>query len=234
MISRFSFHRDSDLQAELRATGDFRCTRGQAKLRPLLLHLPIHCHGEDLSRVSSPPRQGANGDGDCRLRSCRQCRRSCVPDRCEPGLCALLHGSSGREFLALRVALVMRNCRRIADGRMDDVLVLSRRGGQWNPAGKATILEGIRRVGAANRVCEIHRRCRQHWRALAEGRSPRLEVAWTCTPNESIRGSQREIIESTTGTIAIVRNEDGQLLAFLTLHDLLRAQVSMGEREGST
>ena len=71
-------------------------------------------------------------------------------------------------------------------------------------------------------------------RALAESRSPRLEPARTCTPNESIRGSQREIIESTTGTIAIVRNEDGQLLAFLTLHDLLRAQVSMGEREGST
>ena len=71
-------------------------------------------------------------------------------------------------------------------------------------------------------------------RALAESRSPRLEPARTCTPNESIRGSQREIIESTTGTIAIVGNEDGQLLAFLTLHDLLRAQVSMGEREGST
>jgi CIC family chloride channel protein len=62
--------------------------------------------------------------------------------------------------------------------------------------------------------------------ALAEHRPPR-----TCTPNESIRASQTALIESTTNTIAITREEDGKLLAFLTLHDLLRAQVAMSERE---
>jgi CIC family chloride channel protein len=71
-------------------------------------------------------------------------------------------------------------------------------------------------------------------RALVRGGHPRIEPARTCTPNESIRVSQREIIESTTGTIAIVRKDNGELLAFLTLHDLLRAQVSMAEREGIT
>lgn len=69
--------------------------------------------------------------------------------------------------------------------------------------------------------------------ALAESRAPRLEPARTCLPNESIRDSQRELIESTTNTLVIAREEDGKLLAFLTLHDLLRAQVAMSEREGS-
>lgn len=39
------------------------------------------------------------------------------------------------------------------------------------------------------------------------------------------------MVESTTGTIAITRDKDGKLLGFLTLHDLLRAQLAMSERE---
>ncbi len=66
--------------------------------------------------------------------------------------------------------------------------------------------------------------------ALSEQRAPRLQPARTCNPDESIRGSQMALVESTTGTIAITRDEDGKLLGFLTLHDLLRAQVSMSER----
>jgi chloride channel protein, CIC family len=69
--------------------------------------------------------------------------------------------------------------------------------------------------------------------ALAEHRPLRIDPARRCAPDESIRDSQRELIESTTNTLAITRDEDGQLLGFLTLHDLLRAQVSMGERERS-
>lgn len=68
--------------------------------------------------------------------------------------------------------------------------------------------------------------------AVTEGRAPRIEPARTCTPDESIRGSQTALIESSTNTVAITRDEDGKLLAFLTLHDLLRAQVAMSEREG--
>jgi CIC family chloride channel protein len=68
---------------------------------------------------------------------------------------------------------------------------------------------------------------------LAEHRPLRLEPVHKCAPNESIRDSQRELIESPTNTLAITRDEDGKLLGFLTLHDLLRAQVSMSERERS-
>jgi chloride channel protein, CIC family len=69
--------------------------------------------------------------------------------------------------------------------------------------------------------------------ALAEHRPLRFEPARKCAPDESIRDSQRELMESTTNTLAITRDEDGKLLAFLTLHDLLRAQVAMSERERS-
>ncbi len=44
-------------------------------------------------------------------------------------------------------------------------------------------------------------------------------------------GSQVASVESTTGTIANTSDEDGELLGFFTLDDLLRAQVAMGERE---
>ncbi|HJT79716.1 MAG TPA: CBS domain-containing protein, partial [Chthoniobacterales bacterium] len=67
--------------------------------------------------------------------------------------------------------------------------------------------------------------------AVLEKRSLRLEPVQKCTPNESIRASQRALIDSSTNTLAIIRSEDGKLLAFLTLHDLLRAQVSMSERQ---
>ncbi len=67
--------------------------------------------------------------------------------------------------------------------------------------------------------------------ALTEHRALRLEPGRTCTPEESIRESQAALIESTTGTIAITRDDDGRFLGFLTLHDLLRSQVAMSERE---
>jgi CIC family chloride channel protein len=69
-------------------------------------------------------------------------------------------------------------------------------------------------------------------RALAEGRALSLEPARKCAPNESIRAAQPALIDSSTNTLVITRADDGKLLAFLTLHDLLRAQVSMSERGG--
>ena len=69
--------------------------------------------------------------------------------------------------------------------------------------------------------------------ALSDQRPPKIEPARTCNPDDSIRDAQRELVESTTGTVVIVRNDSGDLLAFLTLHDLLRAQVAISERERS-
>ena len=70
--------------------------------------------------------------------------------------------------------------------------------------------------------------------ALREGRSLRLEPARTCRPGDSIRAAQTALVESSTGSVVITDGEGGTLLAFATLHDLLRAQLSMSEREGAS
>lgn len=67
--------------------------------------------------------------------------------------------------------------------------------------------------------------------ALHESRALRMEPARTCHPDESIRVSQKALIESTTGTVVIIRGEDDELLGFVTLHDLLRTRVAMSERD---
>ncbi len=69
--------------------------------------------------------------------------------------------------------------------------------------------------------------------AMAENRPFRVEPALTCRPGETIRASQARLIESTTGTIALTDHDGGQVLAVVTLHDLLRAQLSLGDREES-
>ena len=67
--------------------------------------------------------------------------------------------------------------------------------------------------------------------ALAEHRSVTIEPVLTCRPGETIRESQARLIESTTGTIAITDHANGKMLAVVTLHDLLRAQLALGDRE---
>ncbi|MFL6521261.1 MAG: CBS domain-containing protein [Chthoniobacterales bacterium] len=48
---------------------------------------------------------------------------------------------------------------------------------------------------------------------------------------QSIRESQALLIQSTTGTIAVT-DDANKLLGIVTLHDLLRAQLGVAEREG--
>lgn len=67
--------------------------------------------------------------------------------------------------------------------------------------------------------------------ALAGGRAPRFEPALSCRPGDSIRASQASLIESTTNTVVLTDIADGKLLAVVTLHDILRAQVAMADRE---
>ena len=67
--------------------------------------------------------------------------------------------------------------------------------------------------------------------ALREHRSLRLEPAVLCQPSQSIRESQALLIQSTTGTVAIA-DDASKLLGIVTLHDLLRAQLAISEREG--
>jgi CIC family chloride channel protein len=61
--------------------------------------------------------------------------------------------------------------------------------------------------------------------ALTEGRLPRLEAATTCLPGQTIRQLQALLIESSTHLVALTDADGQTVLAVVTLHDLLRAEV---------
>lgn len=67
--------------------------------------------------------------------------------------------------------------------------------------------------------------------AVREGRPPKLEGAITCRPGDLIRDSHGKLIESTTGVVLLTNKDVGIPLAIVTLHDVLRAQLTMSERE---
>jgi CIC family chloride channel protein len=69
--------------------------------------------------------------------------------------------------------------------------------------------------------------------ALAAHRPVGLECPQTCRPGDTIRGSQDLLIESPTETLVLNDKPDGKPLGIVTLHDILRAQVAMSDREGS-
>ncbi len=67
--------------------------------------------------------------------------------------------------------------------------------------------------------------------AAREKRSPTLLPAQCARPSQSIRECQSLLIESGCGMIVITDQQQGLPLAVVTLHDLLRAQTSISERE---
>jgi len=69
--------------------------------------------------------------------------------------------------------------------------------------------------------------------ALAAHRPVQIEPVPTCRPGDAIRACQGLLIESPTETLVVSDNPEGKALAIVTLHDILRAQVSMSDREGS-
>jgi len=68
--------------------------------------------------------------------------------------------------------------------------------------------------------------------AIAGHREVKLEPATTCRPGDTIRGCQTLLIESPTETLVLSDKADGKVLGIVTLHDVLRAQVAMSDREG--
>ena len=68
--------------------------------------------------------------------------------------------------------------------------------------------------------------------AIYEHRPVKLESVSTCRPGDTIRDSQNLLIESQTATLILSDKPDGKVLGIVTLHDVLRAQVSMSDREG--
>ncbi len=68
--------------------------------------------------------------------------------------------------------------------------------------------------------------------ALANHHEVKLEPASTCRPGETIRECQTKLIDSPTETVLLSDKPDGKVLGIVTLHDVLRAQVLMADREG--
>ncbi|MDB6016563.1 MAG: chloride channel protein [Pedosphaera sp.] len=65
--------------------------------------------------------------------------------------------------------------------------------------------------------------------ALVESRAPKLEMTVTCLPDQTIRNLQRLLIESSTHLVILLDEPKGKVLGLVTLHDLLRAEVSIAE-----
>jgi CIC family chloride channel protein len=67
--------------------------------------------------------------------------------------------------------------------------------------------------------------------AISQQRSPALQEVATCAPGDSIRVSQTRLIQSSSHMVVITEPTAGKLLGIVTLHDLLRAQTAIAERE---
>jgi CIC family chloride channel protein len=68
--------------------------------------------------------------------------------------------------------------------------------------------------------------------ALAAHRAVNIEPAPACMPGDMMRDCQMLLIDSPTETLVITDKLDGKVLGIVTLHDILRAQVAMADREG--
>ena len=63
--------------------------------------------------------------------------------------------------------------------------------------------------------------------SIDSGKEPILQKAATVLPNDHIRQLQYKLIESPTGVTIMLDKPGGQIIGIVTLHDLLRAEVSM-------
>ncbi len=69
--------------------------------------------------------------------------------------------------------------------------------------------------------------------SISQHRPLKLDPAITCRPGDIIREIQSRFIESASGFIVLVEGSDATVLGVVTLHDVLRAQVDLSEREGA-
>lgn len=66
--------------------------------------------------------------------------------------------------------------------------------------------------------------------AIAERRPAHGEPAVTCLPSQTIRELQLLLVESNHAMVLVLDEPAGKVLGLVTLHDLLRAQVSLGKQ----
>jgi chloride channel protein, CIC family len=67
---------------------------------------------------------------------------------------------------------------------------------------------------------------------LSTHKAPEIEAVPECRPADTIRDCQSRLIDSPTETLILTNGTDGKVLGIVTLHDILRAQVAMSDREG--
>jgi len=65
--------------------------------------------------------------------------------------------------------------------------------------------------------------------AMEDERLPKLETAATCLATDTIRELQSVLIESTALMVVLLDEPNGKIIGLVTLHDLLRAEVSAAE-----
>ena len=70
--------------------------------------------------------------------------------------------------------------------------------------------------------------------SLAGKRAPNLEPAVTCLASQTIRDLQLLLMDCKHGLVLVLDSPGGKVLALVTLHDLLRAQVSLGKQAEGT
>lgn len=68
--------------------------------------------------------------------------------------------------------------------------------------------------------------------AMAENRLPRLEPPVIALPEDTVRRVQKRLIDAPSGFIVVTEPRTGRLLGIVTLHDLLRAELSVAEKSG--
>lgn len=66
--------------------------------------------------------------------------------------------------------------------------------------------------------------------SLKEDRKPTLDPASWCLPGQSIRELQSKLLESSTGVVVLLDKPQGRVLGIVTLHDLLRAEMSIAKK----
>jgi CIC family chloride channel protein len=69
--------------------------------------------------------------------------------------------------------------------------------------------------------------------AVTEKRPAKWEPIITCLPQQTIRVLQGKLIESSSLMTVVLDQPDGKVIALVTLHDLLRAEVAMAQGGGS-
>ncbi len=66
--------------------------------------------------------------------------------------------------------------------------------------------------------------------ALAEQRAPTLQTPTLCLPHQTINDLQNLLVESALHFVVILDKPEGRMIAVITLHDLLRAQMALAGR----